>query len=313
MTYITTIVPLYNEEAIIPELYNRIKAALEQISQDWQIIFVNDGSHDNTYAEVKKITAIDSKVKFISFARNFGHQQAVSAGLDHCSSEVTVIIDGDLQDPPELIPDMHAKYKEGYDVVYAQRARREGETFFKKFTAKIFYRVMKSITDFEIPLDTGDYRLISSRVVKTLTSMDEKNKFLRGQIAWMGYKSCGVQFLRSERKYGKTEYTLSKMIRLALNGITGFSDRPLVFVSQLGIYISFVALLILIYALISHFILDQTVTGWTSIIIVLSFLGGIQLLALGILGTYVSRIYTNLLNRPLYIIDEENITSERTS
>lgn len=309
MTYITTIVPLYNEEAIIPELYHRIKAALEQISLDWQIIFVNDGSHDNTYAEVKKITAIDTKVKFISFARNFGHQQAVSAGLDHCSSEVTVIIDGDLQDPPELIPDMHAKYKEGYDVVYAQRARREGETFFKKFTAKIFYRVMKSITDFEIPLDTGDYRLISSRVVNTLTSMNEKNKFLRGQIAWMGYKSCGVQFLRSERKYGKTEYTLSKMIRLALNGITGFSDRPLVFVSQLGIYISFVALLILIYALISHFILDQTVTGWTSIIIVLSFLGGIQLLALGILGTYVSRIYTNLLNRPLYIIDEENITS----
>lgn len=307
MPQLSIIVPIFNENKIIPELYERLKNAVLQISEDYELIFVNDGSKDNSLIELLKLTKQDSRVFFINFSRNFGHQIAVTAGLDKCRGDAVAIIDGDLQDPPELIPEMYRKYKEGYDVVYAQRAERKGESWFKKISAKAFYRILRKSTSIDIPLDTGDFRLIDKKVVEYLRKMPEQNKFLRGQIAWLGFKQTRVLFNRDKRKYGTTGYPLSKMIRFAMDGITGFSDKPLSMVTQLGFIFSGLAFLIVIYALFSYFVLDRTITGWASLIISSMFLGGIQLISIGIIGAYLSRINKNILNRPLYIIESTNI------
>lgn len=253
------------------------------------------------------MTKQDSRVFFINFSRNFGHQIAVTAGLDQCRGKAAVIIDGDLQDPPELIPEMYAKYKEGYEVVYAQRAERQGETWFKKISAKVFYRILRKSTSIDIPLDTGDYRLIDQKVVEYLRKMPEQNKFLRGQIAWLGFRQTHVLFNRDKRRYGTTGYPLSKMIRFAMDGFTSFSDKPLSMVTQLGFIFSGIAFLIVLYALFSYFILDKAITGWASLIISSMFIGGVQLVSIGIIGAYLSRINKNILNRPLYIIESTNI------
>lgn len=304
---LSIVIPIYNEFSILPELHRRLSAAAQEITTDYELIFVNDGSQDDSLVGLKELAKADEKTCFISFSRNFGHQIAVSAGLDNAKGNAIVIIDGDLQDPPELIPALYKKYKEGYEVVYAKRKSRQGESFFKKITAKMFYRILAKITSINIPLDTGDYRLIDKIVADNLKKMPERHKFLRGQIAWIGFQQTFVEFERDERKYGKTGYTLKKMMQFALDGITAFSDVPLRFVTWAGFTVSFIAFLIIIYALISKFIWNEVVTGWTSMIISVMFIGGVQLVAIGIIGEYLSRINTDVKNRPLYIIQETDV------
>jgi dolichol-phosphate mannosyltransferase len=304
---ISIVVPVYNEEKSIRLMYDRLLASISKISSNFEIIYVNDGSRDNSFLELVKLSKEDSRVKYINFSRNFGHQIAVTAGLDKSKGDAVVIIDGDLQDPPEVIPEMYAKHKEGFEVVYGQRLKRKGESFFKKITAKYFYRILKKITSVNIPVDTGDFRLIDRKIVNDLKNMPEQNKFLRGQIAWLGYRQTSVFFERDERKFGETGYPFSKMLKFALDGITGFSDVPLQFVTKTGIFISFISFLIILYAVFSHFVLEKTITGWTSLIISSMFIGGVQLISIGIIGEYISRINKNVQNRPLYIIDQSNI------
>src|SRR5687768_7480060 len=310
---ISVVVPIYNEEKVIPELYNRIREAVLKVSTKYELIFVNDGSKDNSLLELLSLSEKDDRVFYINFSRNFGHQVAVTAGLDACRGKAVIIMDGDLQDPPELIPLLHSKYQEGYEVVYAQRQERDGEGFFKKSTASLFYRVLKRLTTIDIPLDTGDFRLIDRRVVDYLKQMPEQNKFLRGQIAWLGFKQTKVLYTRERRKYGKTGYSINKMMHFAMDGITGFSDTPLHIVTRSGFIISFFSFLIILYAFYSHFILDSTITGWTSLMISSMFIGGIQLISIGIIGEYISRMNKNILNRPMYIIERTNIDLQQES
>ena len=304
---ISIVVPLYNEEKNIRLMYDRLVSSILKITSNFEIIYVNDGSKDNSFLELVKLSKEDERVKYINFSRNFGHQIAVTAGLDYSKGTAVVIIDGDLQDPPEVIPEMYAMYKEGFEVVYGQRLKRKGDNFFKKITAKYFYRILKKITSINIPLDTGDFRLIDRKIVNDLKNMPEQNKFLRGQIAWLGYRQTSVFFERDERKFGETGYPFSKMLKFALDGITGFSDVPLQFVTKTGIFISFISFLVILYAIFSHFILERTITGWTSLIISSMFIGGVQLISVGIIGEYISRINKNVQNRPLYIVSETNI------
>jgi len=306
-TELSVIIPIYNEEESIPELYRRLTESAKKITNNYEFIFVNDGSRDRSLLKLIELSKSDPKVYFINFSRNFGHQISVTAGLDACAGDAVVIIDADLQDPPELIPELYAKHKEGFEVVYAKRAKRKGETFFKKMTAKLFYRLLVRITNINIPLDTGDFRLIDRKIVDYLKLMPEQNKFLRGQIAWLGFNQASVEYNRDERKFGTTGYPLSKMIRFALDGITAFSDKPLMFVTQIGVLVSSLSFIIIILALHGHFIAHRTITGWTSLIISSMFLGGIQLISIGIIGLYVSRINKNVINRPLYLIQNTNL------
>ncbi len=307
MTDLSIIIPIFNEQDTIPELYERLRGAATQVSERYELIFVNDGSKDNSLEALIKISEKDPRVFFINFSRNFGHQIAVTAGLDACSGQAVVIIDGDLQDPPELIPEMYSKYKEGFEVVYARRRERKGESFFKKATASFFYRSLKRITSVDIPLDTGDFRLVDKIVVDYLRKMPEQNKFLRGQIAWLGFRQTAVLYDRDKRKFGKSGYPLGKMLRFAMDGITGFSDKPLLWVSRLGFFISLFSFFVILYAVYSHFVLHRTITGWTSLIISSMFIGGVQLLSVGVIGEYISRINKNVLKRPLYIIEKTNL------
>jgi len=307
---ISIVVPLYNEEKNIRLMHDRLVSSILKISSNFEIIYVNDGSNDNSFLELLKLSNEDERVKYINFSRNFGHQIAVTAGLDYSKGAAVVIIDGDLQDPPEVIPEMYALYKEGFEVVYGQRLIRKGESFLKKITAKYFYRILKKITNINIPVDTGDFRLIDRKIVNDLKNMPEQNKFLRGQIAWLGYRQTSIFFERDERKFGETGYPFSKMLKFALDGITGFSDVPLQFVTKTGIFISFISFLVILYAIFSHFILERTITGWTSLIISSMFIGGVQLISVGIIGEYISRINKNVQNRPLYIVSETNVENK---
>ncbi|MCT4630683.1 glycosyltransferase family 2 protein [Winogradskyella sp.] len=304
---ISVVVPVYNEYENLPELYKRVKNTVSSITDKYQIIFVNDGSNDDSLSRILSFAENNPKVFYLDLSRNFGHQIAVTAGLEYCNADCTVIIDSDLQDPPELIFELYSKYREGFDVVYAKRKKREGDTFIKKFTAKLYYRLLKRWVSFEIPLDAGDYRLISNKVVSAVNQMPEQNKFLRAQIAWLGLKQAYVLFDREIRKHGKSGYSYGKMFRLAFDGITGFSDKPLLLVSRLGFVISIFSFLVIIYAIFAHYIFKQTITGWTSLIISAMFMGGIQLLSIGIIGEYISRINKNVQKRPLYILKDTNI------
>ena len=307
---ISAIIPSYNEQDNVGLMYERMTKTLSKISPDYEIIYINDCSKDQTLLRIKELAAKDTHVKYLSFSRNFGHQIAVSAGLDYCSGKAVVIIDGDLQDPPELIEQMYEKYKEGYKVVYARRTSREGETWFKKATAKIFYRLVASMTSIDIPVDVGDFRLIDQVIVKHLRNMPEKSKYIRGQISWIGYKQTFVNYHRDARIYGKTNYPLRKMLRFALDGITAFSDKPLKIASGLGIVAAIVSLLALVYALVAHFCFNSTITGWTSLILSVLFIGGVQLITIGIIGEYIARINNDVRNRPLYILEENNMEEQ---
>ncbi len=308
---LSVIIPIYNEEANIGLLYNRLKGVLDGLPvESYEMVFINDGSRDASLALIKGLAVTDSNVRYIDFSRNFGHQVAVTAGLDACVGNAIVIIDADLQDPPELIGDLYAKHKEGYQVVYAQRRSRQGESFFKKFTAKMFYRILARITSVNIPVDTGDFRLIDRVIVNILKEMPEQQKYLRGQIAWIGFNQIAVEYDRDERNAGETGYTFKKMVRLALDGLTGFSNFPLRFATLAGFFVSGIAFLLIIYALISFFFFTKTTQpGWTSMMISVLFIGGIQLIGIGIIGEYIGRISSNVRNRPLYIVKDTNISS----
>jgi len=300
------IIPVFNEEENVQKLYDRLVSVVSQLSTDFELLFINDGSKDKTLDLVKSLSAFDPKVKYINLSRNFGHQIAVSAGLDACDGQRIVIIDADLQDPPELVLEMDQKMNEGFHVVFARRRKRKGESLAKLLTARLFYRLLARIASVEIPLDTGDFRIMDKKVVDVLKAMPEQNKFLRGQISWIGFKQTFVEYDRSERQGGKTGYTYGKMFRFALDGITSFSDAPLRLASWMGFAVSGVAFIALIYALWGKYVMHNSEPGWASIIVSVLFLGGIQLISLGFIGEYLSRISSNVKQRPLYIVDETN-------
>jgi dolichol-phosphate mannosyltransferase len=285
---------------------NRIIAALLPLQLHYEIIYVNDGSKDNSLPIIMGLSEENASVKYIDFSRNFGHQIAISAGLEHAVGERIVIMDGDGQDPPELIPALLTKSKEGFEVVYAKRKKRKGESFLKKLTAKLFYRFLANITQIEIPLDTGDFRLIHRKVQKVLLNMPEQHKYLRGQIAWIGFNSTFVEYDREERMGGNTKFTYGKMMRFATDGISGFSNWPLKVATMLGFAVSGIAFMLIIYSLYQKFF-GFTEVGWTSLHISVLFLGGVQLLGIGILGEYLGRVSENVKNRPTYIVKNSNI------
>ncbi|NUM32819.1 MAG: glycosyltransferase family 2 protein [Bacteroidetes bacterium] len=304
---ISVIVPVFNEEKNILPLFERIENSLNKTKCTYEIIYINDGSRDNTFSTIKNLATKYDFVKYINFSRNFGHQIAVSAGLDLCIGSEAVIIDADGQDPPELIPSMFDKLNEGFEIVYARRNKRKGESGFKIFTAKVFYRILSRLTTIDIPLDTGDFRIIKRKVIDQIKNMPEKQKFLRGQMAWLGFRQTSIEYDRNERLSGKTNYTIRKMLRLATDGITSFSNFPLRLATISGFLCAFAGFLLILYTLYSRYILKDYEKGWSSLMITIVFLGGIQLIGIGIIGEYISRIYDNIRNRPLYIVDETNI------
>lgn len=306
MHFYSVIIPLFNEEEVFNESYKRLKNVMDSLNEDYELIFINDGSTDTTETLVKNTAILDKKVKLINFSRNFGHQIAISAGMDYSSGDAVIIIDADLQDPPELIPKMISKYIEGYDVVYAVRSKRKGETFFKKFSAKLFYRTLKYLTDFNIPVDTGDFRLISRNVCDVLSSLDERNRFVRGLVSWVGFNQIGIEYVRDDRFAGETKYPLKKMLKLSMDGITSFSVKPLKLSIVLGAIIMIIDFLYCIYLIINKLLFNSNIIihGWTSTLIITAFLSGIQLLMLGIIGEYLARIFEESKNRPLYIVKE---------
>jgi len=304
---ISIIIPIYNEELNINQLYSRLVNVVKAITENYELLFVNDGSKDNSLLLIRNICITDPKVKYIDLSRNFGHQIAVCAGLDKCVGNSVVIIDADLQDPPELINDLFKKLKEGYEVVYAKRRSRKGEGFFKKYTAKVFYRLLQKITNINIPVDTGDFRIIDRKIVDLLKQMPEQHKYLRGQISWLGFKQTYVEYDRDPRNAGKTGYTFRKMMKFALDGITSFSDFPLKVATIAGFVVSGISFILMLYALYSRFISRNYQPGWTSLMLTVLFIGGIQLIGIGIIGEYISRISTDVKNRPVYVIGSTNI------
>jgi len=300
----SVVVPVYNEALVIRETYKRLKRVMEQTDGSYELLFVNDGSEDETLDLLKELAVRDDTVKYLDFSRNFGHQIAITAGMDYASGEAIVIIDADLQDPPELILDMIAKWKEGYDVVYAKRIKRKGETFFKKVTAYAFYRLLRAATEIDIPLDTGDFRLIDRKVRDQLVGMRERSRFVRGLVSWVGFNQTAIEYERDERFAGETKYPLKKMIRFSLDGITSFSYKPLKLASLLGFLLSFVSAIWMIVVLYLKLFTHSTVTGWSSLVMAVLFFNGVVLMMLGVIGEYIGRIYDEVKQRPLYILKE---------
>jgi dolichol-phosphate mannosyltransferase len=298
------VVPLYNEEEVIAESYKRLKKVMDSIGESYEIIFVNDGCVDKTPQLAEEICKKDSTIKLINFSRNFGHQIAISAGMDYSSGRAVVVIDADLQDPPEIIPQMIEKWKQGYDVVYAKRLKRKGESIFKKATAAFFYRFLRNMTSVDIPADVGDFRLIDRKVCNTMKQIREKNRFIRGLVSWSGYKQTAVEYVREERFAGETKYPLKKMIKFAFDGITSFSYKPLKIATTLGILCSLGGFIYLLVVLYQALILKMTFPGWASSISITLIFNGIILIILGIIGEYIGRIYDESKNRPLYIIKD---------
>jgi len=306
---LSVIIPIYNEETNIGELYRRLLSVLEPMALPggFELIFINDGSRDQSLPLLLNLAARDERVRYIDLSRNFGHQIAVTAGLDRTAGEAVVIIDADLQDPPELIPLLYEKMRTGYEVVYAKRRSRQGDSAAKKLTARVFYRILASITHISIPVDTGDFRIISRKVVEGLRLMPEQNKFIRGQISWIGYRQTFIEYDRAERAGGETGYTYRKMIRLALDGITAFSDVPLKAATIGGFVVSGLAFMVGIYTLYSRFVTHDYQPGWPSLMVSILFLGGVQLISVGIIGEYMARLSANVRQRPLYLVSDTNI------
>jgi len=301
---VSIVVPCYNEEPVIEETHRRLTETLSYLGCSYEIVYVDDGSRDGTLAKLRLIQAGDETVRVLSFSRNFGHQMAVSAGIDHAQGAAIVLIDADLQDPPELIRSMLEKWREGYDVVYGQRHSREGETYFKVATARLFYRFINRLSDVPIPLDTGDFRLMSRQVVDVLRRMPEKDRFIRGMVSWVGFRQCALPYERAKRYAGVSKYPLRKMVAFATDGILSFSIKPLRLATTMGFVTSGLAILGILYALVLRLWTSNWVSGWTLLIISVLFLGGVQLICLGIIGEYVGRIYSESKRRPLYLIGE---------
>ncbi|MEA4925055.1 MAG: glycosyltransferase family 2 protein [Syntrophomonadaceae bacterium] len=300
------IVPLYNEELVIDETCKRLVGIMDAMGESYEIILVNDGSKDKTFDMARSLCRINQNIKLLSFSRNFGHQIAITAGMDYAAGAAVVVIDADLQDPPEVIPEMIAKWKEGYEVVYGQRIERKGETFFKRWSARLFYKILSHLTDVDVPMDVGDFRLIDRKVLEALSRLPERNRYVRGMVSWVGFKQIGVEFVRDERFAGETKYPLKKMLKFAVNAITSFSYKPLRIATYLGSLVSLMSFVYLFYVIYEKLFGSRTtVPGWASLAAISLFFNGIVLVLLGIIGEYIGRIYDEAKGRPLYIISEQ--------
>lgn len=302
---LSIVAPVYDEEILLPEFYRRMVAAIEPLNVPFEIILVNDGSHDNSGQIMDQLHAQDPRVKVVHFSRNFGHQIAITAGTDHASGHAVAVIDSDLQDPPEVIADMYQQWVAGYQVIYGVRSEREGETAFKRATASLFYRLIRRITNINLPLDTGDFRLMDARVVAAMKSMREHHRFMRGLSVWVGFKQTGVSYRRDARKAGVTKYPLRKMLRFALDAITSFSYLPLQLATYSGFVIAGCSVIAIIVAIILR-VTGSAIAGQATTLVSVLFLGGIQLIFLGIIGEYLGRIYDEVKRRPLYIVAERH-------
>lgn len=304
---ISVVAPVYNEEEVLPELYRRVRSVMEEAGDTWELVLVNDGSRDRSAEIIADLHEADSRVTGVSFSRNFGFQIAVTAGLDHAQGDAVILTDADLQDPPEVYPQMIAKWREGYDVVYGIRISREGETWFKLATAKLFYRLIYRITSVDIPLDTGDFRLIDRRVVDAIRHMPERNRFLRGMIPWVGYRQTGIEYERVARFAGESKFSkVSQMLPFAVDAVTSFSYFPLRIATYLGFVIAVISgLAILSVVLLRLFGPDTPLLGQATTLVAVLFLGGVQLISLGIIGEYLGRIYDEVKGRPLYLVDKK--------
>ncbi len=300
------VAPIYNEEGNIDKLHKRISEVMGSTGETWELVCVNDGSRDRSLELLKAVAEKDERIKIINFARNFGHQLAVTAGLHHTSGQAVVVIDADLQDPPEVILEMIERWKSGYQVVYAVREQRKGESWFKLFTAKLFYRVIYRITDVDIPLDTGDFRLMDRKVVDALNAMPEHNRFIRGLTSWIGFKQTGVNYVREAREWGETKYPLKKMVRFAMDAVTGFSYFPLQIMVYVAFFLGLAAVLAIpVFAILRFIMGDAFFGGQATTIILLLLLSSFQLFFLFVMGQYVARIYDETRGRPLYIVAEK--------
>jgi len=298
----SVVIPVYNEEAVIQETCCRLTKVMETVDAPYELLFVNDGSRDRTGEIITALAEADERIKLLDFSRNFGHQIAITAGMDYARGDAIVIIDADLQDPPELIPQMIAKWREGYEVVYAKRSQRKGETLFKKWTAALFYRLLGALAEISIPLDTGDFRLIDRKVCDALCSIRERNRFVRGLVSWVGFRQTAIEYVREERFAGESKYPLKKMLRFSMDGITSFSYKPLKLATYLGAAISSASLVYLLVSLGQIIFTASPSAGWSSLIASLMLLNGLTLIFFGILGEYIGRIFDETKNRPLYIL-----------
>ncbi len=300
---LTVVIPAFNEEDNVESMYSRLIASLEGRVEGLEVLFVDDGSSDTTWTKINDIAARDPRVRGLRFARNFGHQAALTAGVDAARGRAVVIIDADLQDPPEVIPQMVERWRDGAEVVFGQRQEREGETWFKKSTAAAFYRVLRRITNVEIPVDTGDFRLMGPRAVAAFRALPERNRFIRGLVSWIGFRQEAVHYRRQARHAGETKYPLRKMVRFALDGITSFSFLPLRLATLLGFAVSVLSF-VYIVVVIGLKVLGINWPGYTSMMASILFLGGVQLVMIGILGEYIARIFDEVKRRPLYLVGE---------
>ncbi len=303
-TVCSILIPMYNEEEVIEETYHRLKNVMDKIGESYELVFVNDGSKDRSAQIISDLAKTDENIRLIDFSRNFGHQIAVTAGLDYVQGEAIVIIDADLQDPPEVIPQMLEKWREGYDVVYGKRLKRQGETAFKKASAHVYYRVLGALTDGNIPRDTGDFRLINRKVCEAIKELPEKNRFLRGMVNLVGFNQIAVEYVRDERWAGETKYPLKKMLKFAADGIFSFTYKPLKLATYIGLFLSVIGFLYLLVVLFQRLFTDTALTGWASLMAVTLVFHGITLVILGIVGEYIGRIYEEVKGRPLYIVKE---------
>jgi glycosyltransferase involved in cell wall biosynthesis len=300
---LSIVVPVYNEQEVLPEFHKRTSAVLRKLSLDWEIVYVNDGSRDRTLDVLQGIQREDQRAAVVDLSRNFGKEIALTAGLDHSRGDAVVVIDSDLQDPPELIPELVRGWQEGYDVVYAKRTRRDGETFMKKLTAHLFYRLIRRVTRFEIPADTGDFRLLSRRAVDALKQLREQHRFMKGLFAWIGFPQKAVAYRRDPRFAGETKWNFWKLWNFAIEGITSFTIAPLKFATYLGVTVALFAFAYGALTILKTLLFGNPVPGYPSLLVVVLFLGGVQLLAIGILGEYVGRMFNETKGRPLYLIN----------
>ena len=313
---LSLVIPIFNEEAVIPELDRRLKvvlAAWADLLDSWEVVFINDGSKDDSLNQLRKMAEGEPRYKVLSFARNFGHQMAITAGIDHAEGQAVVVMDADLQDPPEVVREMITLWRQGFDVVYGVRRKRAGETFFKKVTAAAFYRLLRAMLGgISIPADAGDFRLMSRPVVLAMRALKERHRFVRGMVAWVGFRQTAAYYDREARFAGETKYPLRKMIRFAIDGITSFSTVPLRFATWLGIFAGFLAVATALWAVYIKLFVSGAVQGWTTIMIVVALAASAQLLMIGILGEYIGRIYEEVKRRPLYLVSEQiNLEGQR--
>lgn len=300
----SVVVPAHNEEEVINETYTRLTNVMQELNEPYEIIFINDGSTDKTAEIIAKFCYSDANIKLINFTRNFGHMSAISAGMEHAKGNAIFVIDADLQDPPETFIQMAEKWNEGYHVVYGKRKKREGDGWFKKLTAKCFYRIINSLATVELPLDTGEFRLIDRKVCDAVNKLPEKSRYIRGLVSWVGFRQVAVEYVRNQRFAGQTKYPFEKMMAFAMDAITAFSYKPLRLATGLGVLISLFGFIYMVVVLYQVFFTDRAIAGWASTMMAMLFTQGIILLIMGLMGEYIGRIYEEIKNRPSYIVQE---------